>query len=187
VRDAPTNGWTQEGYLKALRFAAEAHGAQTFPGTKLPYLLHVGLVCMEVIAALREEPAHDQELAVQCALLHDVVEDTPVTLDQVRTAFGAAVAAGVSALSKDPSLPKEGQLEDSLRRIRAQPQEVWMVKMADRITNLQAPPGHWSREKAAAYREEARLIHRQLHEASAALAARLAAKIEAYPTLWEGR
>ena len=176
--------WTQDGYLKAMRFAAEAHGAQTFPGTKLPYLLHVGLVCMEVAAALRQEPGHDQELAVQCALLHDVVEDTPVTLDQVGAAFGAAVAAGVSALSKDAALPKDRQLQDSLDRIRAQPPAIWMVKMADRITNLQPPPSHWTREKAAAYRVEALLIHRSLESASPALGARLAHKIEAYPALW---
>jgi (p)ppGpp synthase/HD superfamily hydrolase len=173
--------WTEDGYLQAMRFAAEAHAAQKFPGTQLPYLLHVSLVCMEVIGALREEPGHDQELAVQCALLHDVVEDTPITLDQVRAAFGAAVAAGVAALSKDPGLPKDRQLQDSLDRIRAQPAEVWMVKMADRITNLQSPPAHWSADKVAAYREEARLIHRSLEAASPALAVRLAQKIEAYP------
>ncbi len=47
--------WTPEGYLEALRFAAEAHAGQTVPGTNLPYLLHVTSVAMEVIAALRTE------------------------------------------------------------------------------------------------------------------------------------
>lgn len=42
---------------------------------------------------------------------------------------------------------KKLQMQDSLRRIKSQPREVWMVKMADRITNLQPPPGHWSEEK----------------------------------------
>jgi len=177
--------WTQEGYLAALRFAAEAHGAQTVPGSQLPYLLHVGLVGMEVIAALRTESAHDQELAVQCALLHDVVEDTPMDLDTLRGVFGAAVAAGVSALSKDKALPKPRQLEDSLRRIREQPAEVWMVKLADRIVNLQPPPAHWSRQKAARYRDEALLIHGSLKEASGVLAARLAHRIEAYRAFTE--
>ena len=172
--------WTQDGYLRAVRFAADAHGAQKFPGTELPYLLHVTSVAMEVQAALRVEPGRDQELAVQCALLHDVVEDTPVTLDAVRAAFGPAVADGVSALSKDPALPKAEQLPDSLQRIRRQPHEVWMVKLADRITNLQRPPSHWSPQKIAGYREEAILIHRQLSPASPALAARILEKIERY-------
>ena len=175
-----SQAWTQAGYLKALRFAAEAHMGQTVPGTTLPYLVHVTLVGMEVIAALRVEPDHDQELAVECALLHDVVEDTRTTLDQLRATFGRTVANGVLALSKDKTLPKDRQLADSLNRIRDQPIEIGMVKLADRITNLQPPPAHWSREKAAAYREEAVLIHRSLKDASPVLATRLSEKIEAY-------
>ena len=172
--------WTQDGYLETLRFAAEAHAGQTVPGTNLPYLVHVTLVAMEVIAALRAEPEHDQDLAVRCALLHDVVEDTRITLDQIQASFGSAVASGVSALSKSKALPKDQQLGDSLRRIQEQPAEVWMVKLADRITNLQPPPKHWSAEKISGYRQEAVLIHKTLKEASPVLAARLAQKIEIY-------
>ena len=172
--------WTQDGYLEALRFAAEAHAGQTFPGTRLPYLLHVTLVAMEVIAALRTEPEHDQELAVRCALLHDVVEDTERTVDQVRALFGSAVASGVWALSKNKALPKDHQMQDSLRRIQEQPAEVWMVKLADRITNLQPPPTHWTPEKVSGYRHEAILIHKTLKDASPVLAARLAQRIESY-------
>ena len=172
--------WTQDGYLNALRFAAEAHGAQLVPGTKLPYLLHVALVCMEVTAALRTERRRDQELAVQCALLHDVVEDTETTLDELRTEFGLEVANGVAALSKDKALPPERRLEDSLRRIHEQPREIWMVKLADRITNLQPPPPHWSKDKIAAYREEAILIHSRLKDASRVLASRLSDKLDRY-------
>jgi (p)ppGpp synthase/HD superfamily hydrolase len=172
--------WTQDAYLRAIRFAAEAHGAQTVPGTPLPYLLHVTSVAMDVMAALGAEPGCDQDLAVTCALLHDVVEDTPVGLDAVVSAFGKAVGAGVGALSKDPALPKEEQLADSLRRIREQPREVWMVKLADRITNLQPPPAHWTPAKIARYRDEAVLIHTHLADASPSLAARILAKIAAY-------
>ena len=173
--------WTQQGYLDALRFAAEAHAGQTVPGTNLPYVIHPASVAMEVIAALREEPACDQELAVRCALLHDVVEDTQATVEQLQATFGPGVASGVSALSKDKALPKERQMEDSLRRIREQPREVWMVKMADRITNLQPPPQHWSREKVSSYRDEATVILASLKDASRVLATRLAQKIEDYP------
>jgi (p)ppGpp synthase/HD superfamily hydrolase len=68
--------WSQETYAKAYRFAAEAHNGQLFPGTELPYIMHVSFVSMEVIAALAQEPELDGNLAVQCALLHDVIEDT---------------------------------------------------------------------------------------------------------------
>ncbi len=135
--------WSPEIYDRAWRFAAAAHLGQKLPGTDLPYAVHVALVCMEVMAALRAEPGWDEDLAVQCALLHDVVEDTAVSGEEVRATFGASVAAGVLALSKDPALPRSEQMADSLRRIREQPREVWLVKLADRITNLAPPPSYW--------------------------------------------
>lgn len=172
--------WSQDHYTAASRFAAQAHAGQTVPGSELPYLLHVTLVAMEVIAALRAEPGHDEELAVRCALLHDTIEDTAVTFDQIAGAFGGPVAEGVLALTKDEALPKEAQMPDSLRRIRERPRAVWLVKLADRIVNMQPPPKHWQPAKIAAYRDEARTILAALGEASPFLAARLAAKIAAY-------
>lgn len=163
-----------------MRFAATAHGAQKESGSDLPYLVHVVSVAAEVIAALTTTRVESPDLAVTCALLHDTVEDTPVTLDEVRARFGEAVAAGVAALTKDTSLPKPEQMPDSLRRIRDQPPEVAVVKLADRITNLSAPPHHWSKAKCAAYRQEAITIADALGHASATLDARLRARIEAY-------
>jgi len=174
------NRWSQEQYINAYWFAARAHRGQMVPGTDLPYIMHVSFVGMEVIAALHVEQGHDENLAVQCALLHDVLEDTETTYAHMRAEFGEAVARGVLALSKDQTLAKPLQLADSLRRIRQQPQDVWMVKLADRITNLQPPPSYWTKEKRASYRDEAIYIQHALSDASPLLAARLLAKIEAY-------
>jgi (p)ppGpp synthase/HD superfamily hydrolase len=135
---------------------------------------------MELIAALEVESFVDSDLAVQCALLHDVLEDTPTTYQEIETQFGKAVAAGVLSLSKDAALPKEQRLEDSLARIRLQPKEVWIVKLADRITNLAPPPAFWTREKCQHYLRDAFIIHSALKEASAYLGNRLLEKIEAY-------
>ena len=71
-------------------------------------------------------------------------------------------------------------MRDSLERIGKQPKEVWMVKLADRITNLQPPPKHWNKEKIANYRHEAQLILEALKEGSAGLALRLERKILDY-------
>jgi len=172
--------WSQEIYIAAYQFAAQAHHGQRVPGTHLPYLVHVSLVCMEVMTALTLEPEHDGDLAIQCALLHDVLEDTETTYDQLQETFGAQVAEGVLALSKDKRIEASQQLADSLRRIRLQPAEVWMVKLADRITNLQTPPKHWTREKITRYRAEAIEIQVALKNASPVLEARLADKIERY-------
>ncbi len=168
--------WRQDTYTKAYRFAAAVHNGQFLPGTELPYIVHVTLVTMEVIAALQYENDHDAELALQCALLHDVIEDTATTYGEVRETFGQQVADGVSALSKDEKLAKEDRMADSLRRIRTQPREVWMVKMADRITNLHLPfPSHWNRQRIESYRQEAAAIHSALAESSPYLAKRMEA------------
>ena len=86
-------------YVKALSFAGRAHGAQLTP-IKLPYVVHVTSVCMELIRALEAEPSRDADLAVACALLHDVLEDTQTPRAELEAAFGAKVAAGVDARSK---------------------------------------------------------------------------------------
>jgi (p)ppGpp synthase/HD superfamily hydrolase len=176
--------WSQDVYVRALHFAARAHGEQKTP-TGMPYVVHVASVAMEVIAALGCEDAEtvcDGDLAVAAALLHDVVEDTRTTIDEVEAAFGAQVAAGVAALTKSKGLAKPDAMKDSLARILLQPREIAMVKLADRITNLAPPPPQWSAAKIASYRDEARLIHDELHGASAFLAERLARRIERYPS-----
>lgn len=138
------------------------------------------MVFMELIAALEvENPAHG-DLAMQCALLHDVLEDTETSYQEVEQQFGKAVADGVSALSKDKSLPRELQMDDNLARIRMQPKEVWMVKLADRITNLAPPPEFWTQEKCRHYHQDALIIHEALKDASTTLGNRLLEKIEDY-------
>jgi (p)ppGpp synthase/HD superfamily hydrolase len=167
-------------YVEAMRYAAARHNAQKEPGHDLPYLVHVVSVAAEVIAALPMTRLADPDLAVTCALLHDTVEDTGTSLEQITETFGPAVAAGVAALTKNEKLDKPQQMPDSLRRIREQPPEIAVVKLADRITNLSAPPHYWTREKCGTYREEAMTIADALGDASAALEARLRARIEAY-------
>jgi len=174
------NNWSQESYIKAYKFAAQAHQCQKFPGTEIAYIMHLSFVSMEIIAALNAEPEHDGNLAIQCSILHDTIEDTDTTFEQLQTEFGEAIANGVLALTKDNSLLKHLQMSDSLSRIKQQPPEVWMVKLADRISNLQAPPHYWSQDKIIRYREEAIVIYETLKDASQFLGLRLASKIEDY-------
>ncbi len=166
--------------MRAWHFAATRHGAQKVPGSDLPYITHLGAVAMEVLATLAVEEFANPDLAVACALLHDTIEDTDVTADEVAAAFGAAVVAGVVALSKDALLPKAEQMVDSLRRIKLQPREVWIVKLADRTVNMEPPPAHWSMDKRRAYQQQAIVIVDALGSASPSLAARLRGKIARY-------
>ncbi|MEL6251676.1 MAG: HD domain-containing protein [Bacteroidota bacterium] len=171
----------QEIYQKAMKFAGEKHAQQKVPGSPANYLLHIANVSMEVLQAHAAKPDFDLELAVQAAILHDTIEDTDTTFEEVEEKFGEKVAKSVSALSKDKKLPsKKEQMEDSLKRLNASDKEAGIVKLADRITNLQGPPYHWSKEKATNYREEAKLILSSLKGKNEYLESRLAAKIEAY-------
>jgi (p)ppGpp synthase/HD superfamily hydrolase len=142
--------WSQSAHSEAFWFAARAHRGPTVPGSDISYLMHVSLVCMEVIVASRVEQGRDEDLAVQCALLHDTLEDTAATR-AVEREFGGAVASGVAALSKDEAVAKELRMADGLRRIKEQPREVAMVKLADRITNLQPPPSARLLERLETY------------------------------------
>ena len=177
------SAWSEEDFIAAYRFAAEAHVGQNYPGTEISYLMHLSFVTMEIQSALRFESGLDERLAMQCAILHDVIEDTDRDYEQVRAAFGERVADGVRALTKNSELPKAEAMADSLERIREQPREVWLVKLADRISNLQKPPHYWSKEKIERYRDEARRIHAALGEASDSLSRRLQVKIDRYPAL----
>jgi (p)ppGpp synthase/HD superfamily hydrolase len=174
--------WSREKYVRAYRYAAEAHRDQLLPGSEKPYIIHITLVAMEIIAVLSIEAGWDGDLALQTALLHDVVEDTDRRPDEIARRFGKPVAAGVAALTKNTKIQERRQrLEDSLARIRKQPWEIWLVKLADRLANMGHPPPNWPPAHVAVYREEAKLIHRNLGKANPFLARRLSRKIAAYP------
>lgn len=176
------NIWNQDKYIKAWNFASVAHRGQLVPGTDIPYINHIGNVTMESMASLiASEETINSDLLAQCSLLHDVIEDTDTPYDLVKSEFGKDVADGVLALSKDKIIPeKEKQMRDSLERIQKQPKEIWMVKLSDRITNLQPPPKHWNDEKIEKYKDEAGLILETLGTSNKHLADRLKKKISEY-------
>ena len=174
------NRWSQEAYIKAYRFAAEKHKGQLVPNTEWSYLAHLSMVSMEVMAALDHESDMDENLAVQVAILHDTIEDTDTTYEELQLEFGQPVADGVLAVTKNKDIEKHLQMPDSLKRIKRQPKEIWMVKLADRITNLQPPPSYWTAEKRKKYLDEAKLILAELNSGNALLSKRLNEKIQAY-------
>jgi len=175
-----TNNWSQEKYIEAYRFAAEKHNGQIFPGTDWPYLVHLNLVSMEILASLNFEPDVNGDLAVLSAILHDILEDTDTSYNELKSKFGREISNGVLSLTKDKSVEKQNQMNDSLRRIKNQPKEIWMVKLADRITNLQQPPAYWDNNKKINYLKQAQLIYDELNDASEYLSKRLKNKIQHY-------
>jgi guanosine-3',5'-bis(diphosphate) 3'-pyrophosphohydrolase len=173
---------TQSIYQNTIKFAAEKHteSNQTIPGTNLPYVVHLSNVAMEILIASQETKHFNIEFAVQVALLHDTLEDTSTTFEELKEKFSLEVANAVSALTKRNDIPKTEKMKDSLNRIKELSKEVWAVKLADRITNLQSPPTHWDFEKIQEYQKEAIQILQELNGANTYLENRLKEKIDKY-------
>jgi (p)ppGpp synthase/HD superfamily hydrolase len=119
----------------AVEFAVRYHGGQTRP-TGAPYAEHL-LEALEFL--VRGAGVTDPDI-LQAAVLHDVVEDTPCTIDDVRRAFGDRVAALVGWVTKPA--PEEGcdrraAKEAYLGRLRDAPDDAVLVKLADRASNVQ--------------------------------------------------
>lgn len=174
--------WNQDKYIKAWNFASLVHNGQQVPGTEIPYINHIGLVAMEAMTAIAQsDEISSPDLLVLCAMLHDTIEDTGSSFEDISSEFGIKIANGVMALSKDKKLStKKQQMADSLQRIKKQPKEVWMVKLSDRITNLQPPPKHWDKAKITSYKNEAITILNVLGVSNKYLAERLRFKIDEY-------
>lgn len=119
---------------KAYSVAESAHAGMTRQdGT--PYIHHPARVCAFLIS---ECGVKDGEV-LQAALLHDVVEDTPVTVKDIEAQFGQKTAEYVDWLTKPPAegfASKEQLNAYQADRIARAPQQVRMVKVADRIDNV---------------------------------------------------
>lgn len=167
-------------YQETIKFAAEKHGSQKVKGSKIPYVVHLSNITMEIFMAARKTHGFDLGYALQLALLHDTIEDTGTTRQEIEMVFGKDIADGVWALTGDPKLLKDYRLSDCLAKIRKLPREVGAVKLADRITNLQAPPKSWSKSHIRDYLYDAQQILQALQGANEYLEKRLEQKIEDY-------
>jgi (p)ppGpp synthase/HD superfamily hydrolase len=175
---------TQKIYQETIKFAGFKHSEvnQLIPGTNLPYVIHLSNVTMEVLVAYQNSSADkfDLDFAIQLALLHDILEDTNTSFEEIENLFGLDIANGVNALTKNGSLPKKDKMQDSLNKIKSSRREVWIVKLADRITNLQTPPQHWDEQKIENYKKEAIDILDQLRGVNRYLEQRLENQISEY-------
>ncbi|URC13258.1 HD domain-containing protein [Flavobacterium sp. B183] len=169
-------------YQRTLKFAAKRHADQNqvIPGTNLPYVVHLSNVTMEILFASQNTTSFNTAFAIQIALLHDILEDTATTSEELTAEFDEEIAQAVLALTKNSKIPKEERMTDSLARIKALSKEVWAVKLADRITNLQVPPEDWSVEKIKEYHKQAIQILNTLKDGNAYLEKRLLERIQNY-------
>ena len=115
----------------AIEFAAKAHRNQVRKGTDIPYIAHPYAVGLLLLGA-----GCSEEIVV-AGILHDTVEDTPITLEEIRENFGEKVAAIVEGCSEpDKSLPWEARKRHTIEFLRTAPLEVRLVACADKFHNL---------------------------------------------------
>lgn len=129
------NPYDMEKIRKAYKFAEKSHGDQRRV-SGIPYILHPTSV-----ACIVAELGMDTD-SICGALLHDVVEDTPVTLNEIVKEFGADVAKlidGVTKISKIPYSSREQQQAENIRKMliaMADDIRVIIIKLGDRLHNM---------------------------------------------------
>ena len=123
---------------KAIKFAVDAHAGTERRGKGFPYVIHV-LEAMEIVATMTNDP----EL-LAAAALHDTIEDTDVTFEQIRDAFGERVAGIVKAESDelDPGVREEdswrSRKQAAIDRLSSAPLDAKTVALGDKLSNMRA-------------------------------------------------
>jgi guanosine-3',5'-bis(diphosphate) 3'-pyrophosphohydrolase len=163
--------------LRAAHFAAGKHSAQRRKGEAAePYVNHV----LEVAHLVAE--AGLDTTTVTAALLHDVVEDTPTSHEELVAEFGEAVAAMVMELTDDKSLPKAERKRLQVERAPHKSAGAQAIKAADKISNLRSilnsPPADWDEQRKREYFAFAKAVVDGLDRAPAQLLAEFAATFQ---------
>ncbi len=120
--------------IKAAQFAALAHAGQTRKDGKTPYMRHP-----ERVAGRQSSRKDATEENVCICLLHDVLEDTTVTLEEIVVTFGGNIALGVEAMTNPSKGSKASRAERKRldrEHLEQASKEVKIIKMLDRIDNL---------------------------------------------------
>ncbi len=123
---------------RAIIFAVQAHAGTERRGKGFPYIVHP-LEAVEIVATMTP----DQEL-LAAAALHDTVEDTSVTIDQIRDEFGPRVASLVADESDEmvEGVPEEeswrARKQAAIDRLARTSYEAKMVALGDKLSNMRA-------------------------------------------------
>ena len=125
---------------EAIGFAARAHKGQLRKGTDLDYIVHP----LEVLQLLTGMGAGEQLLIA--GVLHDTLEDTAVTREELEAAFGRVAAALVAGHTEDKRKSWRERKQNTIEALAKGSREEKMLTLADRISNLRSMVSDLSRE-----------------------------------------
>lgn len=139
-------------FIKALAFSAEKHTKiRRKDADESPYINHP----IALANVLANEGGVGDWNVLCAALLHDTIEDTPTTADELGALFGEKIASIVVEVSDDKSLDKEVRKRLQVEHAPHVSIEAKQVKLADKICNLRdildSPPANWDSARKLEY------------------------------------
>ena len=157
---------------RAADYAARQHIAQRRKGeTAEPYINHL----TEVAALLAEATDGGDVVLLAGGLLHDPLEDTDTTYEDLAQRFGPEVAQLVAEVTDDKSLPKEERKRLQIEKTPSKSQRAKLLKLADKTSNLrsrvQSTPKGWTEERLRDYVQWADAVVRSCRGLNAKLEA----------------
>ena len=155
---------------RALEFAANRHRGQgRKDACNTPYINHP----IAVANLIADTGGISDSNVLAAALLHDTVEDTDATIEDIEECFGKKIRDIVMEVTDDKSLPSRERKRLQVVHASGISYEAKLVKLADKISNLQdmieRPPENWSLERKREYFEWAREVIDQLRGTSKSL------------------
>ena len=117
---------------KAAVFAAKAHEGMMRKGSRIPYIYHPMEVAL-IVAQMTDDPE-----VIAAAYLHDVLEDTSVTPEEIQGEFGARVLSLVQAESEDKSLTWKERKANTVAHLKRAPREVKLLTLGDKLSNMRS-------------------------------------------------
>ncbi len=117
---------------KAIKFATDAHNGATRKGSDIPYILHP-LEAAAIVSRLTD----DKDLII-AALLHDTIEDTKITYEDIKKEFGERIANLVKNESEDKSKTWHERKSYTLNTLKNAPLEIKIITMGDKLSNMRS-------------------------------------------------
>jgi guanosine-3',5'-bis(diphosphate) 3'-pyrophosphohydrolase len=154
-------------FVRALAFASRKHSQQRRKDADAsPYINHP----IALVSILAVEAGINDRDTLCAALLHDTIEDTDTSVEELAEAFGGPVAALVREVTDDKRLPKPERKSRQVEHAANLSPKARSVKLADKIANLRdvadRPPVNWPLARRQEYFDWAKMVVDQIRDAS---------------------